>query len=169
MLRLSLLSLFCCTLLISCAQDDRVGAESQTSLAESLAQELPISAQVEIGGETIKLEVAQTQRQQTIGLMYREELPNNRGMLFPMNPPRVPQFWMKNVKIPLDMIFVREGEVRAIAHSVPPCEKDPCPTYTPQVMIDQVIELRGGRAKELGLEIGDALKIYPVANDELQN
>lgn len=159
MLRLSLLCLFSCILLISCAPDESSIANSEALSPESLGQQLPITAQVELGGETIKLEVAQTVEQQAIGLMYRQDLPKNRGMLFPMNPPRVPRFWMKNVVIPLDMIFVRDGNISAIAHEVPPCEEDPCPTYTPKVLIDQVIELKGGRAKELGLEIGDPVSV----------
>lgn len=162
MLRLSWLSLFCCILLISCAPSDPSVAESETTLTESLGQELPITAIAQMGGKTIKLEVAKTPEQQAIGLMYREELPADRGMLFPMNPPREPRFWMKNVEIPLDMIFVREGRIRAIAHDVPPCEEDPCLTYSPEVIIDQVIELRGGQAKALGLEIGDSIEIKSV-------
>ena len=148
-----------CLLLISCAPSDRSVANSETSATESLAQELPIRAEVEMGGQTIALEVAETQQQQAIGLMYREELPADRGMLFPMDPPRVPRFWMKNVEMTLDMIFVRNGTIRAIAYQVPPCEEDPCPTYSPNVVIDQVIELRGGRAKELGLEMGDSIAV----------
>lgn len=162
MLRLSWLSLFCCILLISCAPSDSSVTESETTLTESLGQKLPITATAKMGGETIELEVAQTPEQQAIGLMYREEISKNRGMLFPMNPPREPRFWMKNVEIPLDMIFVREGKIRAIAHDVPPCEEEPCLTYSPKVIIDQVIELRGGRAKELGLEIGDSIEIKPL-------
>lgn len=164
MLRLSWLSLFCCVFLLSCAPNSSSVAESEITLTESLGQKLPISATVEMGGEIIELEVAQTPEQQSIGLMYREEVAANQGMLFPMNPPRVPAFWMKNVKIPLDMIFVREGKIAAIAHSVPPCEEDPCPTYTPKVIIDQVIELRGGRAKELELEIGDSIEVKSLHN-----
>lgn len=158
MLRLSWIFLSC-LFLISCSVTDSTVADAETPSSESLAQQLPITAQVEIEGETIELEVAKTPQQQAIGLMYREEIPVNRGMLFPMEPPRVPRFWMKNVVVPLDMIFIREGEVAAIAHQVPPCEEDPCPTYSPKMIIDQVLELRGGRAKELGLEIGDSLSI----------
>lgn len=160
MQRLSWIPLFC-LLLISCAASEPSANDAQPVSRKSLAQQLPITATVEMGGETIHLEVAKTQKQQAIGLMYREKLSPNRGMLFPMDPPRVPRFWMKNVEITLDMIFVREGKVAAIAHQVPPCEADPCPTYSPDVLIDQVIELKGGRAKELGLEIGDSITVQP--------
>jgi hypothetical protein len=166
MLRLTWILLFCCLLLVSCAPSDPSVAQSETSSTESLAQELPISAEAEMGGETIKLEVARTQKQKAIGLMYREELPPNRGMLFPMNPPQVPRFWMKNVQIPLDIIFVREGTIEAIAHQLPPCPEEPCQIYTPNVVIDQVIELRGGRAKELGLNIGDSVSVKEYSTEK---
>ncbi|NEO54848.1 MAG: hypothetical protein F6K54_18235 [Okeania sp. SIO3B5] len=143
-----------------------------TSLGESsfssifgeveLGQMLPISAQASFSGQTINLEVAQTPLEQGIGLMFRTELPDDRGMLFDINPPRTVNFWMRNVFINLDMVFLRNGEVQAIFSNLPPCESEPCPTYGPNVPVDGVIELRGGRAAELGLRVGDRLDIQPV-------
>jgi hypothetical protein len=66
---------------------------------------------------------------------------------------------MKNTKIPLDMVFLKDGEVKAIEADVPPCTADPCPSYGPETPIDQVIELRGGRAAELGLKVGDRVSV----------
>ncbi|HBE21585.1 MAG TPA: hypothetical protein DEA78_24150 [Cyanobacteria bacterium UBA11159] len=122
-------------------------------------QMLPISAEVQIAGERILLEVTRTPQQQQMGLMYRTSLAPDRGMLFSFNPAQMVSFWMKNVKISLDMIFLHDGEVKAIASDVPGCTANPCPTYSPQVPIDQVIELRGGRAAELGLKVGDRLHV----------
>jgi uncharacterized membrane protein (UPF0127 family) len=126
-------------------------------------QILPVTAEVELGGHIIALEVAETPQQQAIGLMARESLPDDRGMLFPFEPARPVSFWMKNVLIPLDMVFIAKNEIVAIAEDVPPCEANPCPTYGPgQQAIDYVIELRGGRAAELGLAAGDAVEIQPL-------
>ena len=125
----------------------------------NLGQKLPISAQAIVGGRTIKLEVARTQQQQATGLMYRNNLADDRGMLFPFEPPQSVRFWMKNVRIPLDMIFLQDGEVKAIAASAPPCTTDNCPTYGPGTAVNQVIEMRGGRAAELGLKVGDKVEI----------
>lgn len=124
-------------------------------------QKLPITARVRIGDTTINLEVASTPRQQALGLMFRAQLPDDRGMLFPFDPPRPVHFWMKNVPVPLDMVFLRDGEIQAIAPSVPPCTDEPCPLYGPEgeVEIDRVIELRAGRATELGLQPGDRIEI----------
>ncbi len=125
----------------------------------AMGQTLPISAQVKVGDQTIDLEVAKTAAQQEMGLMYRKQLEDNRGMLFPFNPARPVGFWMKNCLINLDMVFLRNGQVVAIANNAPPCQKEPCPVYGPQTSVDQVIELRGGRAKELGIQQGDRLVI----------
>ena len=128
---------------------------------ESRGQMLPVGAIATISGEAIQLEVTRTPTQQAMGLMFRPALPDDRGMLFSFDPPRPVSFWMKNVPVDLDMIFLREGMVMAIAQNVPPCTSDPCPTYSPgvRVEIDRVIELRGGRAAELEVEVGDRIEI----------
>ena len=136
---------------------------SEASQQESLpqTQRLPIEATVVIAAEKIKLEVARTPEQQAIGLMSRESLADNRGMLFIFDPPRLTRFWMKNVLISLDMIFMQQGLVIAIENDVPPCQSRSCPTYGPigDMKIDQVLELKGGRAAALGLKVGDRLSI----------
>ena len=150
---------------IANASEQKTELKSQTtedntsSSSSRLGQILPITAKTEIKGEIIELEVARTPKQQALGLMFRESLPANRGMLFPFSEPHIAQFWMKNVLISLDMIFLYEGQVKAILADVPPCTVDPCSVYGPDTLITQVLELRGGRAKELDLEIGDRLNI----------
>ncbi len=131
-----------------------------------VGQNLEVTAEVKIDTEVIKLEVAQTRQQQALGLMYRPELPKNRGMLFPFPSPRIVTFWMRNVPVPLDMVFLLNGTVKEIAGSVPPCGTPSCPLYGPEEPVNQVIELRSGRARELGLKVGDRLEIrfYPPNN-----
>lgn len=129
-----------------------------------LGQQLPISAMAEIGGHEILLEVAQTPQQQAMGLMFRDPLPDRHGMLFPMGRPRPVSFWMKNVPVPLDMVFIYNGTIQAIAANVPPCQTEPCPTYGPGgQLVDHVIELRGGHAAELGLTVGDTVVVSPIS------
>jgi uncharacterized protein len=124
-------------------------------------QKLPITARARVGDTSIDLEVARTPQQQSMGLMFRAALPDDRGMLFPFDPPRPVHFWMKNVPVSLDMVFLRDGEVKAIEANVPPCTDEPCPIYGPQgeVEIDRVIELRAGRSAQLGLQTGDRIEI----------
>lgn len=150
--------------LLGCSDPAAVSSESPAPSPAAVASEnqgqmLPITAETEINGEVIQLEVARTRSEQAMGLMYRPSLEDNRGMLFVFGRPRPLQFWMKNVLIPLDMVFLRDGEVQAIV-TAPPCEADPCPTYGPSDRpSDSVIELRGGRAAELGLAEGDRVEI----------
>ena len=134
-------------------------AEQVMSQLPSSEQNLPISAQLIVNDEKIDLEVAKTPQQQQIGLMYRTELPKDRGMVFPFSETIVASFWMKNVNISLDIIFVRDGVVDSIARNVPPCRDEPCPIYRSQGFINQVIELPGGRAKELNIRKGDELNV----------
>jgi uncharacterized protein len=126
-------------------------------------QILPITATAQVLGrdQSFALEVAKTPEQQALGLMFREFLPDDRGMLFEFNPAQPVSFWMKNCLIHLDMIFLRDGVIQAIAHNVPPCETEPCPSYGPprNVNIDQVIEIRGGLAEEIGLREGDQIAV----------
>jgi uncharacterized protein len=123
---------------------------------------LPITAHANFAGQVIQLEVAQTPEQQEMGLMFRPPLPADRGMLFPFDPPRQVRFWMENTPSPLDMVFLYQGQVKQIAANVQSCTKRPCPTYGPWTEVDQVIELRSGRAAELGLKVGDRVSIQFV-------
>ena len=122
-----------------------------------MGQLLPIGVNTIIADRPIGLEVARTPQEQAIGLMYRTEIPDDRGMFFLIEPARNVRFWMKNVFLELDMIFVREGIVQAIIPNVPPCLTENCPNYGPDVPVDGVIELRGGRAAELRLKVGDRI------------
>lgn len=134
-------------------------AQSPVQTQENQGQMLPITAQAKIGKEVIQLEVAKTPQQQALGLMFRTSLAPDRGMLFPFGRPRIVGFWMKNCKISLDMIFLRNGVVKGIQVNALPCQQDPCPTYGPDVPVDMVIELGGGRSQELGVKVGDRISI----------
>jgi uncharacterized protein len=125
-------------------------------------QILPITANTVLGGKTIKLEVARTPEQQTMGLMFRPALPDDQGMLFPFRPARPVSFWMRNVPVALDMVFLYRGHIVSVSSQVPPCTTPICPTYGPGSTVDNVIELRAGRAVELGLKPKDAVTIVPV-------
>ncbi|MBD2294391.1 DUF192 domain-containing protein [Anabaena sphaerica FACHB-251] len=133
---------------------------SQVQAQAPQGQNLPISAQATFSnGATINLEVAETPEQQMMGLMYRPALPDDRGMLFVFPSAQPVRFWMKNVPVSLDMVFLHNGVIQYIQTAAPPCNSEPCPTYGPNVPIDQVIELRSRRATELGLQVGDTVKI----------
>lgn len=111
--------------------------DSQASLY--MGQNLPVSAQATfLKGRKIKLEVARTQEQQMMGLMYRPALPDNRGMLFVFPSAQPVRFWMKNVLVSLDIVFLHNGVIKYIETAAPPCNSEPCPTYGSNVPIDQL-------------------------------
>lgn len=102
------------------------------------------------------VEVAETSAQQAKGLMFRTELADNAGMIFPFPEPRIASFWMKNTVIPLDIIFIRaNGTIESIADNTIPYSTIPVEAGEPVVA---VLELRGGLAAELGIAAGDTVK-----------
>lgn len=99
------------------------------------------------------VEAARTSVEQAKGLMFRTELADNAGMIFPFPEPRIASFWMKNTVMPLDIIFVRaDGTIESIAANTVPYSTTPVVAGAPVVA---VLELRGGLAAELGIVAGD--------------
>jgi uncharacterized protein len=137
-------------------------APTPTPSPTAQAQTLPLTLLATINQTTIKLAVAETPLQQQMGLMYRTSLPDDEGMLFKFEPARPVAFWMKQTLIPLDMLYIRSGVIREIQANVPPCKADPCPTYPSTTTIDQVIEIRGGLAAKLGIQVGDRVTLKPI-------
>lgn len=124
------------------------------------AQFLPLSASATIKGKIFQLEVARSLKQQAQGLMFRPPLEPDRGMAFPYDGPRPLAFWMFNTPVPLDMVFLERGVVKAIETNVPPCTTEPCPIYPPKGVVgDLVLEFRAGTIANLGLKVGDKIQL----------
>ena len=106
------------------------------------------------GGKTHRftVEVARTDAQQAQGMMNRQSLAPDRGMIFPFEVPRDASFWMKNTLVPLDIIFVRtDGTIANIEATTVPLSLDPVLSAG---SVGAVLELAGGRAAELGITAG---------------
>lgn len=113
------------------------------------------------GGVVIQVEIANTMKKRAEGLMYREHLAKDRGMLFTFDQAQPWVFWMKNTKIPLDIIWMNEKkQIIHIARNVPICTRtdDGCPQYQPNDPAMYVLELGGGEAERLKLEKGSKLQ-----------
>lgn len=109
-------------------------------------------------GTSVVVEVAADPESRAEGLMFRPSLSEDRGMLFLFPAKGLHSFWMKNTLISLDIIWVDES--RAIVHieeDVPPCQADPCPSYSPVAKAVAVLELAAGQVAKRGLRIGDVL------------
>jgi uncharacterized protein len=113
------------------------------------------------GGVIIHAELANTPQKRAEGLMYREQLADDRGMLFTFPQAQAWVFWMKNTKISLDLIWINEKkQVVHIEQNVPICTRtdDSCPQYRPNEGALYVLELAAGRAEKLKLQRGAKLQ-----------
>jgi len=107
------------------------------------------------GRHVIKIEVAETNEEKALGLMFRTSLADDAGMLFPYTPPQETGMWMRNTYIPLDMIFIREdGTVHLIETNTEPLSERVIRSRGP---ISAVLELAAGNAGRLGLKVGDSV------------
>jgi uncharacterized membrane protein (UPF0127 family) len=111
-------------------------------------------------GQRFSAELATDDVQRQRGLMMRQSLPADHGMLF-VFPRTEPQaFWMKNTLIPLDMLYFDAARrLVSMQLNVPPCQADPCPVYPSEGPARYVLELSGGTARRIGVQPGDELKI----------
>jgi hypothetical protein len=132
------------------------GNPAQAPIAERSAaglEQVPLTIRSASGTHRFTVEVARTPEEQANGLMHRQSLAPDRGMLFPYEPPQSASFWMKNTLIPLDMIFIRpDGSIARIAANTVPLSLDPVPSLEP---VSAVLEIAGGRSAELGIREGD--------------
>ena len=104
------------------------------------------------------VEVTDDREEHMTGLMFRQHLPWNAGMLFAFNSEEPRSFWMKNTLIPLDMIFVDDNsEIVDIIENVPPCEQDPCPVYPSEQPAQYVLEVNAGFVQQNAVQVGDRL------------
>jgi len=107
----------------------------------------------------ILVEVASDDPTREQGLMYRDHMAEDRGMIFLFPQAGEYPFWMKNTLIPLDMIWMdADHRIVHIAHDVPPCKADPCPNYPPNAKASSVLELAAGVAAKHHLKDGDVLR-----------
>jgi uncharacterized membrane protein (UPF0127 family) len=116
--------------------------------------------EVELKGKRFSVEISDTREKQALGLMFRDSMPADHGMLFifPREAPR--SFWMKNTRIPLDIMYFNEDlELVSISADTPPCRVSYCPSYPSKLPAKFVLELNAGTAAELGVELGDRLVV----------
>ena len=140
---------------VSAAACSPQGATPNEAAALSPAglEQIPLTVHSKGKAHRFTVEVARTPQQQSQGLMHRQSLAPDRGMLFPYEPPQDASFWMENTLIPLDLIFIRpDGTIARIADNAVPLSREPIPSLEP---VSAVLEIAGGRAAELGIQPGD--------------
>ncbi len=115
---------------------------------------------IERGGRgemrTFSIEVAATDREKALGLMYRTKMIDGEGMLFHYGRSQIITMWMRNTYIPLDMIFIRSnGEVHRIEANTTPFSEQIIASGAP---VAAVLEIAGGAAKRLDIRPGDRVR-----------
>lgn len=108
-----------------------------------------------IGEQTFLIEIADTPAAREQGLMNREFMETNHGMLFVFEGVLPRTFWMKNTLIPLDMIWLDEAMTIVDIQAAEPCKVENCPTYTGQAPAMYVLELNQG---VLQAQVGDRVE-----------
>ncbi|MFH1332709.1 MAG: DUF192 domain-containing protein [archaeon] len=107
----------------------------------------------------IEAEIADTPETKMSGLMFREQLQENEGMLFVYDEEGVYPFWMKNTYIPLDIIWIDEDfRIKHIEYATP-CKADPCQTYNPNTNAKYVLETNAGFTNQYNIKLGDKTAI----------
>lgn len=118
---------------------------------------------VRINNVTISVEVANSPQLREKGLSGRKSLAENKGMLFVFDTPDYHRFWMKDMKFPLDIIFLNDTKVVTLYENVPsPVSQEENanpPIYTSTAPANRVLELPAGSANKLGLKQGDDVAI----------
>ncbi len=113
-------------------------------------------------GTKFFVEVADTDQLREQGLMHRDHLASDRGMLFVFEREQIWAFWMKNTLIPLDVVWLdAEGRIVDVAEGMQPCETTPCPLYHPDHVSSFALEIAAGRYAEEGLQPGMTLS-FPI-------
>jgi uncharacterized membrane protein (UPF0127 family) len=115
----------------------------------------------------VQVALATTPEEQARGLMFVDNLPADRGMLFLFGTDEARPFWMKNCLIPLDLVWLdAQFRVVDISHEVQPCPGDPCPSVYPDRPIRNVLEVQAGLCDAHHLAVGDGLAVVNLPSGE---
>lgn len=140
-------------------------AQSETKVGETNGEAAVQTEQLTIdtarGPVRFNVEIADDEQERTRGLMFRQSLADDHGMLFYFQEPEHASFWMRNTVISLDIIFIGvDGRILNVAERATPYSEDPIPAAG---LTRGVLEIRGGRAHELGIQAGDRVhhRIFP--------
>ena len=155
-------------LLTACGGDEDAAAPTTTSPATTSApagtgEEQSTGPRVVVetdeGEVVFAVEVADSDEERQVGLMHRESLPADSGMIFLFEESSSGGFWMKNTLIPLSIAFADASGTILRILDMEPCEEDPCEIYDPGVFYRSALEVNQGAFERLGVREGDRLRL----------
>lgn len=155
------LGLLLCSLLIAACSGGGDGPSADPTRSGTAPPNGALELEHE--GTVFTLELASTAEERGLGLGRRDSLPADAGMLFDLGEERVPSFWMKDMRFPLDMVWIdaqrRVVSVTANVEAERPGTPDSAlRRYSPEAPVRYVLELNAGRAASAGIEPGDVLR-----------
>lgn len=114
---------------------------------------------VALKNKTFTVDLAKTLKEQEIGLSGRPSLPEDHGMLFIFDKPSYQSFWMRNMKFPIDIIFIRNKKIVTIFSNVqqPSKQNEVLPVYVPEEPADSVLEINAGLSEKYSIKKGDSI------------
>ncbi len=167
------LKIICVVLMaLSIGQGAWVSAHAKSKLIQVITPTEPsyerdiITIQRQNGTEiTFDVELAITEQQHQYGLMNREELPEDEGMIFIFEKEAMRSFWMRNTLVPLDIAFIsKDGTIHHIHHSANPLDETRITSAAPSLA---VLEILGGTSEKVNLKIGDRVIYKTFRNTNL--
>lgn len=113
-----------------------------------------------INNQAFKLYVAKSEKEKEVGLSGKDSLPQDYGMYFPFEKPDYYSFWMKNMKFPIDMIFLSNNRIVTIYENLEPPSQDlkSPPLYKSSEPADAVLEINAGLSKKYNIKVGDEIE-----------
>lgn len=121
------------------------------------------TGKVVFGNISVDIEVSDTIATRQLGLSYRESLDQNSGMLFVFDSYNIEYFWMKDMKFPLDIIWIKDDTIVDISKNVPTPKAEvslnQLPTYSPKEKVNYALEVNAGFADKNKVKVGDKLQI----------
>jgi uncharacterized membrane protein (UPF0127 family) len=122
-----------------------------------------LEIQTDDGVVGVDVEIADDDDERTVGLMNRERLDPDAGMVFLWEEPLHATFWMKDTLIPLSIAFWNERDMIVAILDMEPCEADPCPSYDPGTEFEGALEVNQGFFDDHGVEVGDRVELVEAA------
>lgn len=141
------------------ATDETTTAETDTETGSDELERGTVTIETTEGPVSIDVEIADSDEERQVGLMNRESLPEDAGMLFVFEGDVEFGFWMKNTLIPLSIAFADAGGEIVRILDMEPCEADPCTVYKPGATYRTALEVNQGAFADWGVAEGDRLTL----------